>query len=186
MFDNEEVGSGTRQGAQGRLFLSVVERVIASSYYNPGDLDATDQVKVAFANSIILSADVTHLFNPNFPDVYLEHHKPVPNKGMTVALDPNGHMATDSKGLALIEQIAKKNGDELQYFQIRNDSRSGGTIGPYLSVQTGSRTIDLGIPQLSMHSIRAAIGSKDIGLAVNFFKGFFKHWRSTYDAFVQD
>lgn len=186
LFDNEEVGSGTRQGARGHLFLSTVERVASSSYYNPGEAESTDLVKVTFANSIILSADVTHLFNPNFANVYLEHHKPLPNKGISIALDPNGNMATDSTGLALVEELARKNGDELQYFHIRNDSRSGGTIGPYLSIQTGARTIDLGIPQLSMHSIRATIGSKDVGLGVKFFAGFFKNWRSTYDTFEQN
>lgn len=186
LFDNEEVGSGTRQGARGHLFLSTVERVASSSYYNPGEAELTDLIKVAFANSIILSADVTHLFNPNFPNAYLENHKPVPNKGISIALDPNGNMATDSTGLALVEELAKKNGDELQYFHIRNGSPSGGTIGPYLSIQTGARTIDLGIPQLSMHSIRATLGSKDVGLAIKFFSGFFKNWRCTYDNYDQN
>lgn len=186
LFDNEEVGSGTRQGARGHLLLSAVERVVSSAYYNPGEAESTDLVKVTFANSIILSADVNHLLNPNFSEVYLEHHKPVPNKGVTISLDPNGHMATDSTGLAFVQELARKNGDELQYFQIRNDSRSGGTIGPYLAIQTGARTIDLGIPQLSMHSIRATLGSKDVGLGVKFFSGFFKKWRSTYDDFEQD
>ncbi|CAI5756165.1 unnamed protein product [Candida verbasci] len=176
LFDNEEVGSLTRQGAKGGLIESVASRVLSTSYF-----DHQEALRLAFANSIILSADVNHLLNPNFKNVYLENHAPIPNKGVAIALDPNGHMATDSIGLSLIEQIALKNNDKLQYFQIRNDSRSGGTIGPSLSSQTGARCIDLGLPQLSMHSIRAAIGTRDIGLGIKFFEGFFNYWREVYN-----
>ncbi|KAF8002200.1 hypothetical protein HF325_003165 [Metschnikowia pulcherrima] len=181
LFDNEEIGSATRQGAKGQLLEAVVSRVLASEYYTPDASEIAEKLKVVYANTIILSADVIHLVNPNFANVYLENHKPIPNKGITISLDPNGHMATDSVGLALVEELAKGNGDELQYFQIRNDSRSGGTIGPSISLQTGARTIDLGIPQLSMHSIRATLGAKDIGLGAKFFAGFFANWRESYD-----
>ncbi|ODV96498.1 hypothetical protein PACTADRAFT_68042 [Pachysolen tannophilus NRRL Y-2460] len=179
-YDNEELGSLSRQGAQGGLAESVVDRVINA--YFP-DKDTSSLARVAYANSIILSADVTHLYNPNFPGQYLENHKPVPNIGLVVSCDSNGHMATDAVGKALLQQIAELNDDKLQVFQIRNDSRSGGTIGPYLSSKTGARTVEIGIGQLSMHSIRAMTGSKDIGLAVKYFVGFFDKWREVYDSF---
>ncbi|CAK7901182.1 vacuolar aminopeptidase 1 [[Candida] anglica] len=182
LFDNEEIGSATRQGIKGQLIESVIGRVISSKSFN-GKADSQEQIRLTYGNTIILSADVNHLYNPNFDSVYLEHFKPVPNKGLSIALDPNGHMATDSIGLSLVEQLAKKNGDKVQYFHIRNDSRSGGTIGPSISLQTGARTIDLGIPQLSMHSIRATAGAKDVGNGVKFFTGFFSNWRETYDNF---
>lgn len=181
LFDNEEIGSATRLGIKGQLIESVVARVVGSKNFNIDAVDIIEALKVVYANSIILSADVNHLVNPNFSNIYLEHHKPVPNKGITIALDPNGNMATDSVGLALVEELARTNDDKLQYFQIRNDSRSGGTIGPSISLQTGARTIDLGIPQLSMHSIRATLGAKDIGLGTKFFNGFFANWRKKYD-----
>ncbi|KAK6455145.1 vacuolar aminopeptidase I precursor [Scheffersomyces xylosifermentans] len=184
LFDNEEIGSATRQGIKGGLIESVVSRVLSTSYFNPESYDVQEQIRLTYSNTIILSADVNHLLNPNFSSVYLEHHKPVPNSGITIALDPNGHMATDSTGLALVEELARINKDPIQYFQIRNDSRSGGTIGPSISLQTGARTIDLGIPQLSMHSIRATVGTKDIGLGVKFFAGFFANWRKTYDNYT--
>lgn len=180
LFDHEEVGSATRTGIKGGLIESVVSRVAASKYFGAS---SPEDLKQIYSNTIILSADVNHLLNPNFSNVYLEHHKPVPNKGLTLALDSNGHFATDQIGVALLEELSRINNDNLQYFQIRNDSRSGGTIGPSISLQTGARTIDLGIPQLSMHSIRATTGSKDVGLGIKFFKGFFKNWRSTYDKY---
>lgn len=177
MYDNEEVGSLTRQGAKGGLLESVVERVVANLF---SDVART---RTAFANSIIISADVTHMLNPNFNSVYLENHKPKPNVGITLSLDSNSHMATDVVGTALVEELGRLNGDKIQYFQIKNNSRSGGTIGPSLSSQTGARTIDMGIAQWAMHSIRASTGSKDIGLAVKFFKGFYNNWRQVYDKF---
>lgn len=178
LYDNEEVGSLSRQGAKGGLMESVVERVVANLY--PDDVSRTRSV---FANSFIISADVTHMLNPNFKNVYLENHMPKPNVGITLALDSNGHMATDVVGTALVEEIARLNGDKIQYFQIKNNSRSGGTIGPSVASQTGARTVDMGISQWSMHSIRASTGSKDVGLAVKFFKGFYNNWRNVYDQF---
>lgn len=183
LFDHEEIGSGSRTGIRGQLFESTVSRVVSSDYYNPNLSDISDALAIAYANTIILSADVNHLVNPNFTGYYLENHKPVPNKGVTIAFDTNGHFATDSLGTSLLEELARLNDDQLQYFHIRNDSRSGGSIGPLISLQTGARTIDLGIPQLSMHSIRATVGSKDIGNGIKFFSGFFKNWRKTYDTY---
>lgn len=177
LFDNEEIGSLSRQGAIGGLLKTTVERSASALHDEPLDLHNL------WANSIILSADVNHLFNPNFPEVYLENHRPKPNVGVTLSIDTNQHMVTDVVGITFAEELARINGDRIQYFHIKNNSRSGGTIGPYISSQTGARTIDLGIPQLSMHSIRATTGSKDVGLGVNFFRGFFQNWRSVLDRF---
>lgn len=177
LYDNEEIGSLSRQGAKGGLLESVVERVVSALYTD------TSLSRTVFANSIVISADVIHMLNPNFANVYLEHHRPKPNVGLTLSLDSNGHMATDVVGTGLVEELARLNNDKIQYFQIKNNSRSGGTIGPSIASQTGARTIDMGIAQWSMHSIRAATGSKDVGLAVKFFKGFFTNWREVYDNF---
>lgn len=171
LFDNEEIGSATRQGARGQIVETSISRVL-----NLGALPGVSakDLPQAFANSIILSADVTHLVNPNFPEAYLEHHKPIPNHGISVELSSDGSVATDSEGRLFIEELARKNGDPLQYSQNRNDGLGGFTIGPQLAYQTGATTVDVGIPQLSMHSVRAALGAKDIGLGAKFFRGFFE------------
>lgn len=171
LFDNEEIGSLTRQGARGGFLEATVDRI----------LDAYDENTAAalhefYANSFLVSADVIHAVNPNFAEVYLEHHKPKLNVGITISCDPNGHMATDSVSVALFEEIARQTDNKLQLFQIRNDSRSGGTIGPTLASSTGMRTIDCGVPQLAMHSIRATTGSKDVYLGVKMFKAFFEKY----------
>ena len=87
-------------------------------------------------------------------------------------------MTTDAVSTAIFQRCVDRDvgtrtqDPKLQVFQIRNDSRSGGTVGPMLSAQTGIRAIDCGIPQLSMHSIRATTGSRDPGLGVFAFQSF--------------
>ena len=174
LFDNEEVGSLTRQGAAGGL----IEKALLIEFLLSTALMMRTSAAL-YANSFLVSADVIHAVNPNFVNVYLEHHKPKLNVGVTVSCDPNGHMTTDSVSKSFVEEIARNTDNKLQYFQIRNDSRSGGTIGPTLSAKTGMRSVDMGIPQLSMHSIRATTGSRDVWLGVKFFKAFYEEWEKT-------
>ncbi|KAH6691390.1 aminopeptidase I zinc metalloprotease [Plectosphaerella plurivora] len=184
LFDDEEIGSLLRQGARGNLLPSTIERLVealtneaaasgASSppeYYGPGVLGRT------YANSFLLSADVTHAGNPNFLAYYLDQHVPRLNVGLAICADSNGHLTTDAVSTAILRRVAELSGSQVQVFQIRNDTRSGGTVGPMLSSAMGVRAADAGLPQLSMHSIRATTGALDPGLGVKFFKGFLDHW----------
>jgi aminopeptidase I len=181
MFDDEEIGSLLRQGARSNFMSSIIERIteaFAKDNYGPNLLSQT------VANSFLVSSDVIHAVNPNFLNVYLENHSPRLNVGVAVSADSNGHMTTDSVSSAIMSRIAERTGSTLQVFQIRNDSRSGGTIGPMTSAQIGMRAIDCGIPQLSMHSIRATTGSLDPGLGVKLFKGFFDHYEAVDKEFA--
>ncbi|KAJ5104717.1 hypothetical protein NUU61_002064 [Penicillium alfredii] len=181
MFDDEEIGSLLRQGARSNFMSSVIERIteaFAPNTYGPNLLSQT------VANSFLVSSDVIHAVNPNFLNVYLENHSPRLNVGVAVSTDSNGHMTTDSVSHAILQSVAARCGSTLQVFQIRNDSRSGGTIGPMTSSRIGMRAIDCGIPQLSMHSIRATTGSLDPGLGVKLFKGFFDHFEEVDKEFA--
>ena len=177
LFDDEEVGSLLRQGARSNFLPSTIERICEAF---AGDKCGANLLSKTYANSFLISADVTHAVNPNYMDVYLEDHSPRLNIGVTVAADSNAHMTTgkstylityhvrlltliDGLSTAILQRIAEKSSSVLQVFQIRNDSRSGGTVGPMLSAMTGIRAIDAGLPQLSMHSIRATTGSLDPG-----------------------
>lgn len=175
MFDNEEIGSLLRQGARGNFLPTVMERAVGSlADHQP----KSDFIGRTYANSFLASCDVTHAVNPNFESAYLANHAPQLNVGVTVSADSNGHMTTDAISTAIFKRCAEKTGSKLQVFQIRNDSRSGGTVGPMLSSMTGIRAIDAGIPQLSMHSIRATTGSLDPGLGVIMFTGFLNGYES--------
>ncbi|KAK9481042.1 peptidase M18 [Lipomyces japonicus] len=169
LFDNEEIGSLLKQGAKGGLLEGSIARIVDS-------LGNGTTLQQTYANSFLVSADVIHAVNPNFTNVYLPYHTPKLNVGVTVSCDPNGHMTSDAESIAFLEEIARRTGNVLQYFQIRNDSRSGGTVGPMLSSSMGCRAIDMGIPQLAMHSIRACTGSKDVPLGVKIFQAFYEEW----------
>ncbi|KAK4565914.1 vacuolar aminopeptidase 1 [Recurvomyces mirabilis] len=169
LFDDEEIGSLLRQGAHGNFLPTVMERAVGSL---AGRSPGSDIMGRTYANSFLVSSDVTHAVNPNFLGAYLENHSPHLNVGVVVSADSNGHMTTDAVSTAVLKRCADKVGAQLQVFQIRNDSRSGGTVGPMLSSATGMRSVDAGIPQLSMHSIRATTGALDPGLGVHCFKGF--------------
>lgn len=173
LFDNEEIGSLTRQGAKnGGLFFAALKRLI--------DVDGGDEEKKfeTLANSFFVSSDVTHAVNPNFLNAYLENHRPKLNVGPVIKIDKSMRTTSDAVSISIAEQIAQRAGVTLQYFHVRNDIPSGGTIGPMTSAATGIRAIDIGIPQLSMHSIRATTGSKDVDLGVKFYSAFFSEWSS--------
>ena len=184
-FDDEEIGSLLRQGAHSNLLPSILSRV--SEAIAVGESGASkfgpNQLSQLYANSFLISADVSHAVNPNFLDSYLENHAPQLNVGLAIQADSNGHTTTDSVSTAFLQRIAEKSDSKLQVFQIRNDSRSGGTVGPMLSSATGIRAIDAGLPQLSMHSIRATTGSLDPGLGVKILKGFFDHFEEVNQEF---
>ncbi|KAI1470020.1 aminopeptidase I zinc metalloprotease-domain-containing protein [Daldinia caldariorum] len=175
LFDDEEIGSLLRQGARGNFLPSVIERAVESlcgedKAFGPGVIGRT------YAQSFLVSADVSHAVNPNFLSRYLDGHAPRLNVGITIAADSNGHMTTDSVSTAILTRVAELSDCTPQVFQIRNDSRSGGTVGPMLSSAMGVKAADAGMAQLSMHSIRATCGSLDPGLGVKFFKGFLDKW----------
>ena len=117
-----------------------------------------------------------HAINPNFAEKYLDNHAPRLNVGIVICTDSNGHLTTDSVATAILSRVCELSGVTPQRFQIRNDSRSGGTVGPMLSTALGVKAADAGMPQLSMHSIRATTGALDPGLGVRFFKGFLDRW----------
>lgn len=176
LFDDEEIGSLLRQGARGNFLPSVIERTVEALSANAGKTFGPGVVGQTYARSFLVSADVTHAANPNFLEQYQSEHLALLNVGLTICADSNGHMATDSISTAICGRVAELSGCKNQLFMIRNDSRSGGTVGPMLSSAMGVKTVDAGLPQLSMHSIRATTGALDPGLGIKWFKGFLDNW----------
>ncbi|KAK4239673.1 peptidase M18 [Achaetomium macrosporum] len=178
LFDDEEIGSLLRQGARGNFLPITIERAVESLAFlsqvpfGPGLLGQT------YSSSFLVSSDVTHAAHPNFPQTNLPDHSPRLNVGVALCVDASAHMTTDSVSMAILDRVAELAGCVNQRHMIRNDSRSGGTVGPMLSAAMGVKAADVGIPQLSMHSIRATTGSLDPGLGIKFYKGFLDHWEA--------
>lgn len=181
LFDNEEIGSQTRQGAKGTFLPSTIARVVET--FAKGD--SCNALAATQANSFLLSADVVHAGHPNFVHVYEAAHTPRLNVGLGIHWNGQGHMATDGVSAAFMEQIAHRVGQKMQYFIAPNDRRSGGTIGPMLSTQMGCRAVDVGAPMLGMHSVRSTTGALDPGLGVQIYKGFFDEYEDVDRLFAQ-
>lgn len=126
LFDDEEIGSLLRQGAHSNFLPRTISRICENFCSTERCNDALAQT---YANSFLISADVSHAVNPNYLNAYLENHSPRLNVGIAVQADPNGHTTTDSVSTAFLQRVADKCDSELQVFQIRNDSRSGVRLG---------------------------------------------------------
>lgn len=195
LFDHEEIGSRTAQGADSNILPAIIRRLSVlpsslfedshseSSYVRAGDsADFSTAYEQTLSTSFLVSADMAHSINPNFAGKYEPDHKPEMNKGPVIKINANARYATNAPGIVLLHEVARKaaeDGEEgipLQLFVVRNDSSCGSTIGPMLSAALGARTLDLGNPQLSMHSIRETGGTYDVGHSIRLFTSFFKHY----------
>lgn len=182
LFDHEEIGSCTAQGADSNALPAIIRRlsVLPSSSSSDGDLATA--YEQTLSTSFLVSADMAHSVNPNYAAKYEADHKPEMNKGPVIKINANARYATNSPGIVLLQEVARKATEEtgkhvpLQLFVVRNDSSCGSTIGPMLSAALGARTLDLGNPQLSMHSIRETGGTYDVDYAIRLFTGFFQHY----------
>ncbi|KAK9456789.1 peptidase M18 [Dipodascopsis uninucleata] len=163
-FDHEEIGSESAQGARSTFLPAVVKRICGS------------QIEESMAQSFFVSADMAHAVHPNYGGKYEGRHRPAMNAGPVVKINGNQRYATTSAGIVLLEEVGKAVQVPLQLFVVRNDSPCGSTIGPMISALVGTRTIDIGNAQLSMHSIRETCGSGDVVLAADLFSGFFSHY----------
>ena len=172
LFDHEEIGSNTAQGADSNLLPSILRRL---SVLGSDDAGST-AYEESLAASFLISADMAHSVNPNFASKYETDHKPEMNKGVVIKINANARYATNSPGIVLLQEVARRAKVPLQPFVVRNDSSCGSTIGPMLAAALGARTLDLGNPQLSMHSIRETGGVYDVDYAVKLFESFWEHY----------
>jgi aspartyl aminopeptidase len=152
-FDHEEIGSASATGAAGPLLETLLTRLA-------GGFDARG---AAFAGSRCLSVDVTHAAHPNYLGHHDPNHRSVPNGGPALKVNANQRYATDAPGAAAWHRACRDAGAPTQVFVSKNTVPCGSTVGPILSTRLGIRTVDVGIPVLSMHSARELCGVHDPG-----------------------
>ncbi|OLT00967.1 M18 family aminopeptidase [Pseudonocardia sp. CNS-004] len=152
-FDHEEIGSASATGAAGPLLETVLTHLA-------GGFDAR---RAAFAGSRCLSVDVTHAAHPNYLGHHDPNHRSVPNGGPALKVNANQRYATDAPGAAAWHRACRAAGVPTQVFVSKNTVPCGSTVGPILSTRLGIRTVDVGIPVLSMHSARELCGVRDPG-----------------------
>jgi aspartyl aminopeptidase len=178
-YDHEEVGSDSAQGAGSSMTEDALRRITRALAGADGanafdDLDAR-----ARRASFVVSADMAHAVHPNYADKHEPGHRPRFGAGVVIKHNANQRYATDAITGWLFREIGERYANvPVQEFVVRSDLGCGSTIGPTLSTNTGIRTVDVGAPQLSMHSVREMCSAKDVKHAVD-------HYAAVYEKFGQ-
>ncbi len=147
--DHEEVGSMSAEGAQGPFLSDVLDRWCGAGRAR------------AIASSMMISADNAHGIHPNFSDRHDGNHGPLLNHGPVIKVNHNQRYATNSRSAAVYRHISDELGLPHQTFVVRSDMGCGSTIGPITAGNLGVTTLDIGVPQFGMHSIRELSGTRD-------------------------
>jgi aspartyl aminopeptidase len=168
LFDNEEVGSTSAQGANSNLLEAALERTLLALGLGRAESLA------ALSRSHLVSADMAHALHPNYPEKHEPSHFPLLNHGPVLKANASMRYATNSETAALFRGLCDRAGVPAQDFINRADLACGTTIGPHVAAALGVPTVDVGNPMLSMHSAREMCGSEDHGLMIRVLREFYR------------
>ena len=168
IFDNEETGSGTKQGAHSPLLRSIMERLC--TVLAPGDAQAFPR---SVARSFMISADDAHAWHPNYNEKYCPTNHALMGGGPAVKINANCKYMTDADGAAVMKALCEKAGVKCQYFVNHSDVAGGSTLGNILTGQLALRGVDMGAPIWAMHSARETAAVADHIATVALFTTFF-------------
>ena len=146
VMDNEEVGSGTKQGAASTFLKDTLLRI------NMGLGRTYEEYLMTLAGSFMVSADNAHALHPNYTDKTDPTNHPVLNKGIVIKFNANQKYCTDAVSAAIFKELCTKAGVPYQTFVNRSDIAGGSTLGNISNTQVPMNTVDIGLPQLAMHS----------------------------------
>jgi aspartyl aminopeptidase len=160
VFDNEEVGSGTSQGASSTFLKDTLTRI------ESGLGRSSEDYLIDLADSFMVSADNAHAVHPNHADKADPVNRPVLNGGIVLKFNANQKYCTDGVSAAMLREICGGAGVPVQVFTNRSDMPGGSTLGNLSNLQVPMHTADIGLAQLAMHSPYETAGSKDPGYLV--------------------
>ena len=165
VFDSEEVGSSSVQGAASRLLQTTVEGICAAL-----QLDSRRML----SNSFMLSADNAHAVHPNHPEFADANNAPVVNGGVVLKFNANMRYTTDGFTAAVVRKLANKAGVPMQTYYNRADIPGGSTLGNISLSQVSVPSADIGLAQLAMHSCYETAGVQDVSHLVNAMKVYYE------------
>lgn len=167
LYDHEEIGSRSKQGADSALTGTILERIYAGLGEN------RESMQVALAKGIMLSVDGAHALHPNRQDVYDPVNRATINKGIALKINSSQRYAFDTETVAIAQVLCEEEGVLYQKVANHSDLVGGSTLGPILSSWVPMRAIDLGVPLLAMHSARELAGRKDVDFLLRFLTKFY-------------
>lgn len=169
IFDHEEIGSRTKQGAGSMILTNIMQNIYFSLGRDFGKFHAE------LSDSMLLSVDVGHAYHPNQNSKNDPTNKGALNYGIAIKQAAGQSYATDSEGTAAIQQLCEINEIPYQKFVNRSDASSGSTLGSIASAMLPVMTVDIGIPLLAMHSARELMGVKDQSSLVQLVKAYYSY-----------
>lgn len=167
IFNNEEVGSGTRQGADSTFLTDVLERIAESLHMT------AEEKQMAYANSFLVSADNAHAIHPAHPEYSDKTEAPVLNGGIVLKYNANQRYTTDAVSSAVFTKICADHDIPLQRYSNRADLPGGSTLGNIAMAHLSIPAVDIGLPQLAMHSCCEMAGAEDTDLLVKAMTAYF-------------
>lgn len=167
VFDNEEVGSSTKQGAASGFLSDTLVRICECLGMSGG------KYRQLLANSMMVSADNAHAVHPNHPEYADANHRPQMNKGIVIKYNASQRYTTDAISSALFSDLCKKCNVPTQAFFNRSDMAGGSTLGSISNTRVAVSTVDIGLPQLAMHSAYETAGTADTAYLITAMKEFF-------------
>ena len=162
--DNEEVGSSSRQGADSDFLDAVLNRICD---------DLEFKFNTCLANSFLISADNAHAVHPNKPGMSDPNNRPYMNKGIAIKYNASQSYTSDAVSGAIFQRLCENADVPYQFFTNRSDLRGGSTLGNILLSHVSLLSVDVGLPQLAMHSSFETAGTRDIKYAIDVFKQFY-------------
>ncbi|MEN8161226.1 MAG: M18 family aminopeptidase [Myxococcota bacterium] len=169
LYDHEEVGSRSAQGAAGSFLADALGRLVASVKGG-----APQGLARAAARSLLISADMAHAVHPNYVDKHEPGHRPRLGAGPVIKVNANQSYASDAHGIGHVTALCRSLGVTPQHFVTRSDLACGSTIGPIAAASVGVRTVDLGNPMLSMHSCRELAATGDVEPMIALLGAFYR------------
>ncbi|MBQ7455884.1 MAG: M18 family aminopeptidase [Clostridia bacterium] len=168
VFDNEEVGSTTKQGANSTFLADVLRRIVLG-------LGGDEQsFQAALSASFMLSADNAHAVHPNHPEYADPVNRAFMNEGIVVKFNASQRYTTDGVSEAVFHHICKQAGVPVQHYANRSDLRGGGTLGNISGAHVSINTLDIGLAQLAMHSCFETAGTRDIDYMIDGMRAFYE------------
>lgn len=168
LFDHEEIGSASAQGAHGSFLKDVLWRLLEATH-----VSTAGGISQAIASSFCISADMAHAVHPNYADRHEPLHMPRLGQGPVLKSNVQMRYATDGMSAARFRTLCRRLEIPVQDFVTRTDLACGSTIGPITASELGIPTVDVGNPMLSMHSTRELCGTRDVALMLRALRGFF-------------